>query len=226
MAPSYALSLGDVKAALAELDALSIAEYGVGLESLLLNSSPISALRVQRLTGIVLKRPFAVEKSGSPVAVTGALRSWPWAAEAPDARADDAPKQFAILDQLRMPGSWNERKPLTGTAEDLVPITWTELQDDADNERGLFKVLALYVDDKLKGRDGKSLREYLEADESPRFEAGLELATLVFDAAVTGPLAAVLGIPTLAVGVALVGIQYGYRRATDTNVERVGDGMS
>ncbi len=63
MAPSYALSLGDVKAALAELDALSIAEYGVGLESLLLNSSPISALRVQRLTGIVLKRPFAVEKS-------------------------------------------------------------------------------------------------------------------------------------------------------------------
>jgi len=45
------------------------------------------------------------------------------------------------------------------------------------------------VNDKLKHRDGKSFREYLEADESPRFEAGLDLAMLLFDAAVTGPVA-------------------------------------
>ena len=65
-----------------------------------------------------------------------------------------------------------------GNADDVVPITWSQLKDDADNERGLFKILALYVDDKLKRREGKSLKEYLEADESPRFEAGLDLATL------------------------------------------------
>jgi hypothetical protein len=125
-----------------------------------------------------------------------------------------------------MPGPWNERKPPIGNADDPVPITWSQLEDDADNERGLFKILALYVDDKLKRRDERSFREYLEADESPRFEAGLDLAMLVFDATVTGPVATLLGIPTLAVGLALVGIQYGYRKATDTNVERVGDQSS
>jgi hypothetical protein len=125
-----------------------------------------------------------------------------------------------------MPGPWNERKPVAGNGLDFTPITWTELKDDADNERGLFKILALYVDDKLKNRDRKTLREYLEADESRRFEAGLDLAALAVDWAVTAPLLTLLGIPSLAVGVALVGIQYGYRRATDTKVERVGDGSS
>jgi hypothetical protein len=120
---------------------------------------------------------------------TGARRSWPWANDAPEQQAKVAPKEFAILNQLRMPGPWNERKPLAGNADDLEPITWNDLKDDADNERGLLKILALYVNDKLKHRDGKSFREYLEADESPRFEAGLDLAMLLFDAAVTGPVA-------------------------------------
>jgi hypothetical protein len=62
--------------------------------------------------------------------------------------------------------------PLAGTAEDLVPIKWEDFKDDVDNERGLFKILSLYVDDKLKRRDGKSFREHLEAKESRRFEAG------------------------------------------------------
>jgi len=82
-----------------------------------------------------------------------------------------------------MPGPWNERKPLAGTAEDLVPVKWEDFKDDVDNERRLFKILSLYVDDKLKRRDGKSFREYLEAKESRRFEAGLDLAVLLFDAA-------------------------------------------
>ena len=144
----------------------------------------------------------------------------------PDKHARDAPKEFAILNQLRMPGPWNERKLVAEPGAKPIPITWAELKDDADNERGLFKILALYVDDKLKNRDRRTLREYLEADESRRFEAGLDLAALAFDWAVTAPLLTLLGVPSLAVGVALVGIQCGYRRATDTNVERVGDGSS
>lgn len=44
---------------------------------------------------------------------------------------------------------------------------------------------ALYVADKMKGRERKTLREYLEAEESRRFEAGLDLATLLSEA-VTG----------------------------------------
>ena len=122
-----------------------------------------------------------------------------------------------------MPGPWNERKNLTGTTDDLVPIKWEDFKDDVDNERGLFKILSLYVDDKLKRRDGKSFREYFEAKESRRFEAGLDLAVLVFDAAVTVPVATLLGVPSVAVGLVLVGVQYGYRRVTDGNTDRYGD---
>jgi hypothetical protein len=226
MATSKRLELEVINTALRELNQISVDEYGLGLEDLLLDPSPNSALRVQRLIGIVLKRPFAREAPPVSYSKTSARRSWPWATDGPEHRAKVAPKEFAILDQLRMPGPWNERKPVADNAQDLVPITWSELKDDADNERGLFKILALYVDDKLKQRDRKSFREYLEADESPRFEAGLDLAVLLFDAAVTGPLATLLGIPSVAVGVALVGIQYGYRRTTDTSVERVGDQSS
>lgn len=223
MDTSKSIELEQIKAALAELDQISIDEYGLALEDLLLDPSPDSALRVQRLTGIVLKRPFARPAPPASYSRTGARRSWPWAGGTPEEQAKVAPRELAILNHLRMPGPWNERKPLAGTADDLVPITWSDLKDDADTERGLFKILALYVDDKLKGREGRTLREYLETDESRRFEAGLDLATLIFDATVTPPLASLLGIPTLAVGVALVCIQYGYRKATDTNRDRVGD---
>lgn len=226
MATNTDLRLEEVQAALEELNQVSLDEYGRGLEALLLDPSSDSALRLQRLVGIILKRPFARQADPVPYSRTRARHSWPWAEESPEGLAKVAPNEFAILNQLRLPGSWNERKSLAGNANDSVPITWDELKDDAENERGLFKVLALYVDDKLKRRDRRSLKEYLEADESRRFEAGLDLATLVFDAAVTGPIAALLGIPSVAVGVVLVGIQYGYRRATDTNIERVGDQSS
>ena len=104
-----------------------------------------------------------------------------------------------------------------------MPISWEDLKDDADNERGLFKILALYVQDRIQGRGRKTLREYLEAKETRRFETGLNLATLVFDAAITAPVLALVGVPAVAVGITLVGIQYGYRRMTDTDVERIGD---
>jgi hypothetical protein len=223
MAASKHLKREEINAALKVLNQISVDEYGRGLEDLLLDPAPESALRIQRITGIALKRSFSKESPAAPYSRTGARRSWPWADGTPEQQAKDAPKEFAILDQLRMPGPWNERKPLAGTADDLKPIKWEEFKDDADNERGLFKILALYVDDKLKGRDRKSFREYLEAKESRRFEAGLDLSVLLFDAAVTAPVATLLGVPSVAVGVVLVGIQFGYRRATDTSVERVGD---
>jgi hypothetical protein len=227
MATNEGLDRRQIQVALKELEDVSRDEYGIGLEDLLLDPSPNSALRLQRLVGIVLKRPFARQAPPVPYSQTGARRSWPWADDTPDKHAGDAPKEFAILNQLRMPGPWNERKPVAEPGGVRpIPITWAELKDDADNERGLFKILALYVDDKLKNRDRRTLREYLEADESRRFEAGLDLATLAFDWAVTTPLLTLLGVPSLAVGVALVGIQYGYRRATDTNAERIGDGSS
>jgi hypothetical protein len=213
------LGLQDIQASLSELNALSLKEYGLTLEAVLLDQSPIAAMRVQRLTGILLKRPFAIESGASAVNETGARRSWPWAQESPDVRAAVAPAEFAVLKELRQPGPWQERTPPAGAGE----ITWEQLKDDVETERGLFKVLALYLNDKLRRQSGKSFKDYLEAKESKQFEAGLDLAQLVFDAGVMDPIAAAIGVPTVAVGVALVAIQYGYRIFTDPNEQRRGD---
>lgn len=216
-----------IKTALSKLDRLSRAEYDVGLEELLLSTSPEAALRLQRIVGIVLKRPFAEKAPPNPQGITGARRSWPWLEKSPKELAAEGPRELAILNKLRMPGPWNERRKV-GKNGDVIAAksNWDEFKDDADNERGLFKILVLYVDDKLKKRKGKSLQEYVEAKESRRFEAGLNLTTLLFDAAVIGPLVSLLGIPAVAVGLALVVTQYGYRVATDPNVDRVGDRWS
>jgi len=215
------LTKAQVAAAVAELDALSKSEYGLPLEQLLLDDSPLAAQRMQRLTGIVLKQKFARRSGPARYGSTGAKHSWPWAGS-PASAAKSAPKEFEILGELRKPGPWNERKP-KATPQDPESSTWDEFRDDVEHERGLFKVLALYVNDRINAREKKSIREYLESKETRKFEAGLDLATLVFDAAITGPVAALLGLPTLAVGVALVGMQYGYRKFTDPNEDRMGD---
>ena len=227
MPATKGLTQREVKTALAKLNRLSLGEYGVGLEQLLRDDSPDAALRIQRLTGIALKRPFARTSKPQGYTRTGARRSWPWKKASPATSAKKAPRQYKVLNELRKPGPWNERKPLTGTAEDKKPISWDELKDDANNERGLFKVLALYVDDKLKGRGRKTLKEYLEAKESPRFEAGLSLAANVANWGVLTPLVTLIGLPAeVAIGLALVGVQFGYRKLTDTKTERVGDNSS
>jgi hypothetical protein len=223
MTKQQTLTADQIRPALFELNELCKIEYGIALEEVLIDKTPIAAMRMQRLTGIVLKRNFATPCPASPFSATGASRAWPWKAGSPEESAAGAQREFRLLNQLRMPGPWNERKPLTGTTQDEIPITWDEFKDDADHERGLFKVVALYVADKVKGRESKSLREYFDTSESRRFEAGLDLAVVVSDAAVMAPLASLLGLPTLAVGIALVGIQYGYRLLTDPAEGRLRD---
>jgi hypothetical protein len=217
MTANESLQKPQIRAVLQELDELARAEYGVPLEVLLLRSEPTSELRVRRLVGVVLKRKFARPVSSAPHSATGATRSWPWADD-DDSLVPveaDAAKELALLEQLRMPGSWNESEALTGSPADEVPVSWSEFKNYAEHERGLFKILALYTTDKFNKRETRTLKAYLEAPELRRFEAGLDLATLLFDAGVINPLAAVLGVPALAVGVALVGIQYGYRKLSD-----------
>ena len=50
-----------------------------------------------------------------------------------------------------------------------------------------------------------------------------DLGVLLFDAAVTVPIAGVLGVPTLAVGMTLVAVQFGYRMLTDPHEGRRAD---
>lgn len=215
MAKEKALTETEIKAALSELNKLCEAEYGIDLENLLIDKTPIAALRMQRLTGIVLKQRFAIPNPAPNYSATAARRAWPWKDGSPETNAAGAQRELELLNQLRLPGPWNERKALAGTSDDKIPITWDQFKDDVEHERGLFKVVALYVADKVQGRAGRTLSEYLDTEESRRFEAGLDLVVLLSDAAVVGPIASLLGLPTLSVSLALVGIQFGYRILTD-----------
>jgi hypothetical protein len=212
------LQKAQIQFALAELDQLANDEYGQSLHALLLSREPISELRMQRLVGLVLKRKF-VEPNGPPsYTKTGAKRSWPWPdysdslVPIKDVGADE---EIELLDHLRMPGPWNKLKPLTGTSEDEKAVSWSKFKSDLDSERGLFKVVALWVGDKINKNETKTIREYFDARESRSFEAGLDFAQLLFETTVTASLVSLLGIPALAVGVTLVGIRYGYRAFTD-----------
>ncbi len=218
--PAAEVTIADISAALGEFNELSLDEYGISLEKLLLDGSQLGAQRMQRLTGIMLKQKFARPAAPTRYSATKARRSWPWSGS-PESAASLAPKEFAILEELRKPGPWNKRHPQP-TAQHGAPVSWDTFMSDAEHERGLFKVLALYANDRVRKRNGKSFRDYLEAEESRKFEAGLDLTMLVFDAAIMGPLAAVLGLPTVAVGVVLVGVRYGYRKLTDPNEDRNG----
>ena len=148
------LTKAQVAAALAELDELSKGEYGLPLEQLLLDGTALAAQRMQRLTGIVLKRKFARKSAPGPYSATGAQHSWPWAGS-PESAAKSAPKEFEILEELRKPGPWNENKP-KATPQEPGPSTWDEFTDDVEHERGLFKVLALWVSDRINARKKKS----------------------------------------------------------------------
>lgn len=52
MTTTEGLGPEEIKAALSELNQISLDEYGLGLEDLLLDPSENSALRLQRVTGI------------------------------------------------------------------------------------------------------------------------------------------------------------------------------
>lgn len=207
-----------ISAALADLDQLAREEYGKPLEALLVLQDGQAALRVQRLVGVAFKRRFTEPAGQDPQGLTGALRSWPWADDdSPPSMASATPQERRLLEKLREPGPWN------GWSRDGHTVSWRQFKDEVQHERGLFKVIALYASDRLKGHYGRPLDEYLAAQESRRFEGGLDLAVLLFDAGICGPLVAALGVPAVAVGVALVAFQYGYRKLTDPEEDRHGD---
>jgi len=208
-----AIKIEDVRYALDKLDDLCRSEYpGFTIEALLTNGEPISRLRMQRLAGIALKRPFADE--GPPrYSETRAQHSWPWVRANLELEEKQGTPEYKLLNELRLPGPWQPPREDGGPSGPLA--TWDALIYDAESERGLFKILALYVVDKLNDREPKTLREYLDAKESRRFEAGLDLAQLVFEATVTTSVASIVGVPIVAVGVALIGIQFGFRVMTD-----------
>jgi hypothetical protein len=191
-----------VAAALAQLDALSRNEYGSSLIEVLQDPNHALGLqRVRRLTGIVLKRPFArASELPTPSSATHAHRAWEWVPAEMEGAEDPKSAEAELLRHLR------DSLP----ALSQRPPTWEDLRDEADHERGLFKVLAGYLADRLKGRDIQSMRAYLDAHETRTTKAVLDLATLASNFLVVSPILAAVGVPEVAVGLAVIGIRWGY----------------
>lgn len=207
----------EIETALAELDGLAQFEYGVSLKDLLSSKDPVSPLRVQRLVGISLKRKFVEEGPATTWSMTGAAHSYAWqdfSDSLEPIKKGEATQELALLEELRKPGPWNER---------TEQLSWGSFKSEVEHERGLFKLVALYAWDKFNKQQTRKLNDYFEAEESPDLEFGLNLAGILFDVGVIGPLATLLGANTVAVGVALIGLRYGYRKLSDPNEDYVSD---
>jgi hypothetical protein len=93
-----------LQVALEELGRLSQSEYGVHLESFLREGEQVSdvgLLRLGRLLGVAVKKPFATgSEASSPSVATGALRRWDLVPDLFDEREKQATWQFAVLARL------------------------------------------------------------------------------------------------------------------------------
>jgi hypothetical protein len=201
-----ALTKKDVDNALSELSTICEGEYRVSLAKLFDDADQaMVAKKLKRITGIALKRKFVEPGPPNPVGETHALHSWKWQGS-PEDKRDQAPDEFALLCELRKAGQWNVRPPAPGASE----LTWKQFQDDVESERGLFKVLVLYLENTLNKGPKKTIREYLDAPETKLDQATFDLADLVLTSMLVEPAAQALGVLPVVAGIVLVGVRYGY----------------
>lgn len=194
------LTAEQVEAALAELGIRANEEYGCTLEEVL--GGPKAEQRLQRLAGVVLKRRFAdpQEPYESPATLgsdsrnpTEAKHSWHWEASRFEDPELQQTGEYALLDEIR--GEW----------------TWKQLQDGADGESGLFWILGTWIRGRLGG-DKSTLWDRYHAPKSPEVELAISVVDLL---PITGVLAGVVGLPVLAVNLALIVIKFGYEKLAD-----------
>src|SRR5262245_25502801 len=110
MSKGKSLETSEIRTALYELNELCKAEYDIELEELLIDREPLAAMRMQRLTGIILKQKFATCRRATEKGATGAHRAWPWKEGSPEESAADAQRELTLLNELRMAVPRNERK--------------------------------------------------------------------------------------------------------------------
>ena len=148
---SLELTKHQVDETLRQLDRLCREEYQTdrqyGLVDLLADTdSELGAIRLQRLTGILLKRRFAEPK---PIcnrqSETLANHSWKWDL------GRFADPDLQLINEFRV---LNDIRGKLWEGGDREP-TWIDLRHEAEHERGLFKVLVLWIDDTIKGEKKK-----------------------------------------------------------------------
>jgi hypothetical protein len=176
------------QAALEEISTLCMLEYGLTLEDVL--TQPGAQQRLQRLTGVLLKRHFATrENRGADYNPTGANSSWVWR---PEKLAD--PKlqkldEYRLLDDIR-------REHGDGTWNSLVEV---------EHEAGLFYVFGRWVYGKLK-HDERTLLDHYREPRSPEINLAINVVNLL---PIAGVFAGIVSAPVIAVSLAFIATEYG-----------------
>ena len=202
-------SQDDYRAAVDELDRLCVREYGVGLVELLKDEEgeSLTLERLRRLTGILVKQPFAAPEKASPEDTeTGSNYRWEWNFGRLQEAADRATPEYQLLSEIVI-------EP--GEDPDAITADQRMGRMGALAERGVYKCLSLWIKDKLKGDETRSFREYSAQPESAEFASLLNIADFATHGAIGGVLATFVGIPTVAVSLAVIMGKYGYTKLTE-----------
>lgn len=204
---SITLCPSEIRHAVEDLDALSREEYGIALRSLLADPDRNrGSERMKRITGIVLKRKFAAPHAIPPGATfTQANRAWEWnSAQFEDASLQKT-DEFVILDGIR-----DSLPALTGYRQ----ASWDQLVTEADTERGLYKLLTLWLNDKWNKRETKAIKDYLARDESAELKAALDIADFVSQQAIVLALLPIVPHAEVVVALSLIAAAYGHEKIT------------
>ena len=193
------------------LGQLAQSEYGISLREMLADSdTELAELRLARLIGVLLKGRFAARRDVN-YSRTHAAYSWQWqtGSDWENSLNDPANEKYAALLTDIKETCWAERY---GDAQ-IDPWDW--FQSEVDSERGLFKVLALWLHRKIEGESTGSFDELLNADENPEFELALNSADMCSQFALGMALAPIIPIPGIAIGIGMMVSKYGYRKIRD-----------
>lgn len=196
----------DIASALQDLEKLSQVEYHASIVSVVDDPD-----RLRRLAGIMIKRSFATPKPiETQHTLTQASQYWSWDMSKLASPDDPASPEYQLLLDLRDHFSYGEG--LAGLES---------LTGHAESERGLFKIVAGWLHDKIRGQETQSLRQYYGVEESKRSTALLDLADMLANFALTPLYVALFASGGFAIPILLLAAKHGYAAVFDS--ANVGD---
>lgn len=189
----FALSKEEVEDALAEIRLLADEEYGRSLEDILNSVAAEDCLR--RMSGILIKRPFATRNPPNNINPTNANYSWHW-------------EYNRFLDAKMMQS--DEYKILKEIRDSQFNNNWSDLAG-ITNETGLMWAVGKWLAGKISAKD-KTFKDCYYDSTSAEVNLLLNAANLVPFASL---LAGVVGGPVIAVQLSLYALQFGYEKLTE-----------
>jgi len=189
----HLLTEKQVADALAEINKLAEEEYGLPLEALL--TSNLAEERLLRLSGVLIKRPFAKRNPPGVYNPTNANYSWHWnIARFSDPQLTDL-DEYKILKEIR----------------DLeCNESWSEIKN-MSHEAGLMWAVGKWLTGQIAGEE-KTFRDCYYDSTSPGVNLLVNFTNLIPFASL---MAGVVGGPLIAVQLSLFAMQFGYEKLTE-----------